>query len=432
MNDEVQVAPEEFREPAFRRASTAVAAAAVLLALLFACPCAIGAIFVARSFVSESKVEYRVWVDASGRVAWCGQGRFGVVQTSDPEGEPVVLAWDSATGETHSLTGCRLATVERHGAVVWLVPMDRGQLSEHPDGEWDSVLVPAEGPFDAVPESLLAWDLTVARREPVASRDLTWMRWPGPGPWSATAVIDPERGAYPSDLLLGESAVEADDRRASLPGNFGTFDVVGWSPSGRYLALAELLDVGAVPQEAFRRIIIVDAQSGETISEARQNASQGQGSTPVWYPDGDVLVWTEHTLVGEAQDASGDGVALRAMEPGGVEVAAFDALGESVSRDWIEAERVSVYGSGPKGILIGLQHGGDNTLWWFGRAAAEPVASLPGVTLATVYHSGSGLLVLVQEHDEESKSRRDSLLHVPFLGDEGRVVWEGEWRAEER
>jgi hypothetical protein len=158
----VEMEPDQPQESQFRRASTGVVVMAIVAALLFACSCAVGSIFVGRSFISETRVEYRAWVQAAQRVAWSGEGRFGVVQTSDADGEPVVVAWDAASNETHSVTGFRLAAAEPHSTIVWLVPITRAQLSEHPDGEWESVLLPPDGPYDAVPGSLLIWDLADA------------------------------------------------------------------------------------------------------------------------------------------------------------------------------------------------------------------------------------------------------------------------------
>jgi hypothetical protein len=425
----VEIEPEEPQESRFRRASTGVVVFAIVAALLFACSCAVGSIFVGRSFVSETRVEYRAWVQAAQRVAWSGEGRFGVVQTSGADGEPVVVAWDAASDETHSVTGFRLAAVEPHSTIVWLVPITRAQLSEHPDGEWGSVLLPPDGPYDAAPGSLLIWDLTDAGGPPAPPVDPGWTRWPGPGVWSATALIDPARGAFPSELRLGESAAETDERRATLPDDFGTFDVAGWSPSGRYLAVAEMLDP-TVPHESPRRIVIVDAKTGQGVAEAEQSASQGQGATPVWSPDGDVLVWTERALTGGARDASGGQPAMRAMEPGGEEMAALDVLdGALAPQEDADTRPVSVYGSGGDGVLIGRMSGGETALYWLG-AVPERVALLPEAAVSAAYTPDSGLLVLAREYDEEASVTRDVLLHVLRPGDEERVVWEGGWYPE--
>jgi len=242
-------------------------------------------------------------------------------------------------------------------------------------------------------------------------------------------LIDPARGAFPSELLLGESAAETDDRRAHLPDDFGTLDVAGWSPSGRYLAVAEMLDP-TVPHESPRRIIIVDAQTGQGVAMAEQSASQGQGATPVWSPDGDVLVWTERALTGATRDPSGGQPAMRAMEPGGEEMAALDVLdGVLAPQAGPDTRPVSVYGSGRDGVLIGLMSGGNTALYWLG-ASPERVALLPEAAVSAAYHSDSGLLVLAREYDEEANVMRDVLLHVLLPGDVERVVWESGWYPE--
>jgi hypothetical protein len=419
-------------EPAYQRASTAIVGAAAALALLLACPCAIASIFVARNFTSTADAEYRAWVNASAAVAWSGDGRFAVAQSSDGEGEPIVVAWDSETGEARTLTGFRLAAVERHGAVAWLVPIDRAELSEHLDAEWESVLVSSSGPFDTAPESLLAWDLTSAAPTPSTAYGTTWMRWPGPGEWSATALGDPTRGAYPSTLLLGESSDSADERLAILPGDFGTFDVVGWSPSGRYLALAEMLDVGADPADATRRIVIIDARNGALVAEARQGASRGHGALPAWLPDSDLLVWSELSDRGTVNGAFDSERALRVMNPEGSETSALEALDGPLPADWAAARGVMVYGSGPAGIVVGADLEEGIELSWLSGSVVRPAASLVGNVEAAVYHPDSGLLVVEGQLDEVSTSRRQTLVHFAVIGDQGRVVWEGEWREEER
>lgn len=52
------VPPAEWR---FRRATTAVVLAAVLLAFLLGCSCIVASIFVARTAVSNTEMESRVW-----------------------------------------------------------------------------------------------------------------------------------------------------------------------------------------------------------------------------------------------------------------------------------------------------------------------------------------------------------------------------------
>jgi hypothetical protein len=66
------------RDARFRRATTAAVLFTLLLALLFGCACAIGSIFVARSYVSQGEVDPRV----CNRVVWeresSGEGlRYG-------------------------------------------------------------------------------------------------------------------------------------------------------------------------------------------------------------------------------------------------------------------------------------------------------------------------------------------------------------------
>ncbi|MDF1543060.1 MAG: hypothetical protein RQ731_00735 [Anaerosomatales bacterium] len=64
------VPPAEWR---FRRATTAVVLVAVVLAFLLGCSCIVASIFVARTAVSYTGTEFRVWSQIAPVTQWHGE-----------------------------------------------------------------------------------------------------------------------------------------------------------------------------------------------------------------------------------------------------------------------------------------------------------------------------------------------------------------------
>jgi hypothetical protein len=406
-------------------------AAAVLLAFLIACPCGIGAIIAGRNFVTESRVEYAKWIDSSHRVAWSGEGRYGVAQVIGADGTPGVVAWDRQTGRASSVAGYRLASVEHYGAVAWLVPVDEGKLTERLDGEWAGVLVPAGGAFDSVPGSLLAWELDADEPAAVPPREPAWVRWPGPGGWSATARVDPSRGAYPSEVAIGASSSEADDRVVMLPDGVATFDVTGWSHSGRYLALAEMIPVDGEEIEGTiaRRLSVIDASDARVVSTAVQKVTTASAPSPVWDEGRDLLLWVDAddgTLSGSP--SSLESVVL-AMEPGGAPRLAGEVLGTGDAVDSEDVRGTAVHRSGPEGLL--LDSAGLLARWSVEEGRVVLSRAVPDAVSAPVYHRNGGFLVLAEEHEGDEARSRDIILHMESDTGEWVPAWTGEWRTEE-
>ena len=414
-----------------RRASTFVVAAAVLLAFLIACPCGIAAIVAARGFVGDARLQYAEWVEASSRVAWSGTGRFAVAQCPSGDGVPVVVGWDREDGDVRSIEGYRLAAVDPVRPVAWVVPIELGDLTSRLDGEWGSVLVPANGAFDAPVESLFSWSLEDGALEPVDSDEIEWARWEGPGGWSATPVAEPPRGAYPSELLLGSTQDSADERGVDVPGDLDTFDVLGWSVSGRYLALAEMLrsrsDAGSDPQG--RRVFIVDAQSGRIAAEAEQRVTDGRGSPPVWAGWSDVLVWVDE--MGEGNGSSPSLDHLQALEPRGAVRPGASALGLPSGAGWQATDRLVLCGSTSDALVLGIERPGSTTVWLARENSTVRVSTLPMAAAGPVYHPVGGLLMLSDESDTSEARTRTVLIHADHVAEETEVVWTGEWRTRE-
>jgi hypothetical protein len=412
--------------------STAIVVAAVLLAFLIACPCGIGAILAGRSFVADSRTEYTKWIESSHRVAWSGEGRYGVAQVVGADGTPGVVAWDRQTGNASSIAGYRLAAVEHYGAVAWLVPVSEGELTERLDGEWGAVLVPAGGAFDSVPGSLLAWGLGADEPAAVPPREPAWVRWPGPGQWSATAEVDPSRGAYPSRIAVGTSRTPTDDRVVSLPAGVATFDVIGWSHSGRYLALAEMIPSDGEDAEGTfaRRLFVIDASEARVVSTAFQKVTAASGPSPVWDESRDLLLWVD------ADDRAPNGSSpsslepvVMTLEPGGSPRPAGETLTIGDAADVEDVRGTAVHRSGPEGVL--LDSAGVLVRWSVGEGRVVVSGAVPDATSPPVYHRNGGLLVLAEEHDAEGPLSRDVLVHLERETGEWAVAWTGEWRTEE-
>lgn len=413
-----------------RRVSTAIVAGAAILAFLLACPCAIAAIFAGRHFVAESRVEYSRWVESSHRVAWSGEGRYGVAQVIGADGAPEVVSWDRDSGQVRRVSGYRLAAVERSAAVAWLVPITRQQLTERLDGEWGGVLVPAGGAFDNGTESLFAWELDTD--EPVAATsEPAWRRWQGPANWSASAVIDPGRGAYPASVTIETTTDPAASARVTLPEGMETFDPVGWSPSGRYLALAEMLpSEGADADREFtRRLLVVDASQARVVSTAIQQVSPEAGPGPVWDESSDLLLRVDAGDGETAGSPSSQEPPVLALAPGGATRPAAEMLGS----DAAEAEDVraaGVHRSASDGVL--LESAGSLVRWSPGAGRTTLTTLPPSTVAAPVYHRDGGWLVLAGEHDASGARSRDVLLHLAGQTGEWEAVWTGAWRDEEK
>jgi hypothetical protein len=342
-----------------------------------------------------------------------------------------VVAWDRQTDEANSVAGYRLAAVEHYGAVAWLVPVSEGELTERLDGEWGSVLVPAGGAFDAPPESLLAWDLNADEPAAVPPRESAWLRWPGPGEWSATAAIDPARGAYPSEIAVGASSSPADDRAVSLPDGVATFDVIGWSHSGRYLALAEMIpsDGEDVEGTLARRLFVIDASDARVVSTVFQKVMAASGPSPVWDESRALLLWVDPVVGDPAGSPSSLEPVVLVLEPGGAPRPAGEVLGIGDAADVEDVRGTAVHRSRPEGLL--LDSAGVLARWSVGEGRVVLSSAVPDATSPPVYHRNGGLLVLAEEHDAAGRLSRDVLLHLERETGEWAVAWTGEWRTEE-
>ncbi len=414
-----------------RRVSTSLVAGAVVIAFLIACPCAVSAFIAGRVFVADSRVEYSRWVESSHRVAWSGEGRYGVAQVIGADGTPEILAWDRQSGRVRAASGYRLAAVERFAAVAWLVPVSQQELTERLDGEWGAVLVSAGGAFDSVPESLLAWQLDTDAPSEALPPEPAWARWPGPDAWSATAIVDPRRGAHPATLVIETTADPAADSTVALPADVSTFDPVGWSASGRYFALAEMIPSEPVEGNGLitRRLFVVDASEARVVTTATQQVTPESGPAPVWDEGRDLLLWVEpgeDTLAGSPSSLE---PAVLGLVPGGTARPAQELLGAEEGPG-AGLRAAGVHRSASDGVL--LESGGRLVRWSSGKEIVELWGIPPDSTSAPVYHRDGGWLVLATEYEADRARSRDLLLHLAGEMGEWEAAWTGAWRDGEK
>ncbi|MEN6430176.1 MAG: hypothetical protein ABFC80_04920, partial [Coriobacteriales bacterium] len=316
MRSGFSMAAQDHGVEGIRRASLAVFAAAVVLIASVPGGCA-------RAEKMDAAATSPAPVATPGAeevvVAWSGEGRCAVVQYSGEDRYPCVAVWDSRTGETRVLERHQILFAETAAPVLWLEPASAG------DG---GATTPADGLVDGVdhrPQQLVAWD--VSRADPPSPRvSAKWHAWPGPGGYVAYPEIDVLKGAGLAAVWFNNAASSGEGAKAALPDATVTFSPIGWSPSGAYFAVEELLQetdaATSAPREAkapARKLVVFEAASGQIAATAPlPPACSGPGAA--WDASVDRLYWPE-------AEARATGVSLRTMTATGTAGDAFDLLG---------------------------------------------------------------------------------------------------------
>ncbi|MDP2182519.1 MAG: hypothetical protein Q8K99_08105, partial [Actinomycetota bacterium] len=346
-------------------------------------------------------------VDSSAR--WTADGKFAVIQTQNAAGTPFVAVWDSESGDVRTQEGFLVATVEKAAPVVWLVRATADDVAEAVTEE--DVFVPGAGPFDSPPRELLAWALDEPDSVPSADVPAKWRAMPGPADWVAYCEIDPLRGAFPAKMLFNNAASSGEGHKAALPEGFGTFSVVGWSPSGAYLAIEELAQMSEAAQMApdssddmpwdspERRLIVLDAASGDAVASVLLT---GGASGPVmWDSTRDVLIWVEQQWADESDSGQPNNV-VRAIEPGGEVSDAADVLGLKVPEEWKNAWSLEVLGTGPNGVLLAAEaEGSGKRLYLIGKDGGVTDTGSIGWAISADWEERTGLLVLEETYGDD-------------------------------
>lgn len=188
-------------------------------------------------FSSDASMAYEeLTSDAS--VWWCGDGRYAVAQvteSTDDGAYAAVLVCDTKTGKTRIAHKTRVVAVEQAAPRLWVAPeADSRDTGAFEDGA-TSPPVPrpldlAGDGVDRVARGLAVWDLDRegTDADPAGPE---WGAWPSrAASVTAVLIVDRSKGCLPSDLRLG--AV-----KAAVPADAGTFEPIGWSPSGRFFAV---------------------------------------------------------------------------------------------------------------------------------------------------------------------------------------------------
>ena len=422
-----------------RRASVAVVLVAVVVALLLCCVCSVASVFVART-AFEGVVE--TFQSGAEFVRWSGDGRYAVIQTFTADEEPLVVVWDRETDETRTEAGYHVLAVEHFGWVAWLVPAGDSAAPTsgrvHPLG-------------DSAPDELYTWDLSESSPRPADNPNPSWTAWPGPAELTVYPQVDASRGVYPSRLLIESQASPGETREVVLPAGFGTFDIVGWSPSGRFLALVERSPITEMPffdegiswwdmlfggsdqpEETGEseevsdtaRILVVDAVEGGVVAEMRGHVGMGvSAAVAAWHPSDDVLFATKINEEAYEADEREGATRLVAIEPEGVSFHAnrFDDL--SVPEEWDRSWNLSIIGAGQAEVMILA----DESIWLMTPDETTQLGHLP-INYGAVWHPDGGILILDEEWSDRDASIRTVVTRFDERGGSRESIWEGPQR----
>lgn len=351
----VPPAPSGPRDDRRRRRTLAVAMALMACAAIGA-----GAVFLGLlGSTDEDSLER-----GATRLAWADEGRWAVVEgvgSGETSSAVSVTAWSTERGAGKAVRGYRVAAVEPHAPVVWLVPAE-GVGSGELTGT-GSVWGARRGPdVDAPPDRLLAWRLD-ATGAPSAAAEARWTPWPGPRDRTAYLEIDVLKGVYPAALLFQSSDGAGEAERAAVPDDATTFRPVGWSPTGLYFAVIEVGHRGDSP-ELGRRALLFSAASGSLVASAAvgypEDARTGDA---FWDREEDLLWLIESRPSAEGEEDGGYGVSLSVLEPREGLAPGRDYGAEPPSswdRAWMPAD---VLGSDEGGTLIHVESEGGPRVW---------------------------------------------------------------------
>ncbi len=399
-----------------RRAWPWIVGGLVLLVLLGGCIAAMWLLGDASGvFDSYTEVDSSAFDGVSGsvglnRVAWAGNGEYAVIQYHRDYTYPSVAVWDRTSGITRTLDGYKVLFVEPNSAVVWLTPVsdEEADMGTSLDGFGDAI--------DQKPERLLAWRLDDLSK-PTDNTPAKWHAWPGSGDAVAYLEINPLKGAGAAVVLFNNKASHGEGVKAELPQTTGTFVPIGWSPSGEYFAIEELLDEAVVSAALDagkpvppRYLIVIDAATGKVSATATLPRLTDTAPLALWEGAADRLFWID------TENAPVDYVGIRSMTATGSSGDAFAEFGWHLPGAFPEAGFASPLGSDSDGPLFAV----DGDIWRIGLGGCEhlgrfgprtgqwnPKEGLLGVTVEYAeYPSGSDAWPQAQITDIHGGARR--------------------------
>ncbi|MBN2823613.1 MAG: hypothetical protein JXR33_10555 [Coriobacteriia bacterium] len=351
-------------------------------------------------------------------VQWSGSGSYAVIQYFDEQQVPVVVVWDKETETTRREVGYVVVAVESAGAQIWLEPMD----------EAVEVYDSFDDPIDHKPAQLLAWKLD-ENEGPQDAPAAKWRAWPGPGGYTAYLELDPLAGCMPAKLLLNNNEGSGEGVKAALPESTGTFAPVGWSPSGEYFAVEELVDgeqTGLLgdftgltpPEQPDRKLLVFSAKTGELVAEAVLPRGSFEAPVSLWGDD-DTLYWGDS----DASQSSMDGtepLELKQLAPGGTAQDVANVTVDQLSTVW---SFVSL-GSDESGALFFTDEG---RLWRLGTAGLTHAGNISYADTGDWDPLG-GLLVTRTEwvmSDDDSEVNAPQVFLLDEHGANERRIWRG-------
>lgn len=351
-------------------------------------------------------------------VGWSGGGRYAVIQHFDEGNVPAVTVWDRETQTTRVQGGYVVVGLESEGAQVWMEPAET--VADAFDSFGD--------PIDHRPERLVAWRLDTGT-QPSDAASAKWRAWPGPGDYTAYLELDPLKGCMPSRLLMNNNAGSGEGVRAALPETTRTFAPVGWSPSGAYFAIEELVDgvdAGLLgdslgfnqPQQPERDLLVFSAATGELVARAVLPKGATRAPLALWGAD-DTLYWADMDAA-QSSDQGWGAPDLRTLRPDGD--AGVVRIPDAISLD--RAYTFLPLGSDAEGALF---YADDGKLWRIGLTGLEHVGNV-SYSESADWDPRGGLLVARTQYDyvdESTETNYALVLLVDGHGANEREIWRG-------
>lgn len=420
--------------PARRRGGIALLIAVVVLGILGVCGLGIWGI---TTFATQTLEEIGLPLGLPGEEYFyypdgafvTYDGRFAIINTSDVAGEPQVVAVDIETGEAREAQGYTTVAVER-APVLWLTPMNAEERGERLDS--DLMLMPGMGPFDEPPSGLEAWELDEGGSEPSPYAPARWRPVAGAADWIAYLEIDVLRGSQPARLLFNNSASSGEGHKAALPEDFGTFAFRGFSPSGDYVALEELTQVGEAeeaisgPEGEFpeRRLIIVRAADGNVVAETILGDFYADIGPAQWAPDSDRVVWVE--LVFDEGTGEVSSLELKGLDPNGEELDMLEVWDIEPPGEWHSMMWAALAGvdRSSEEIVVLTDETSGNRIWTLGPGGITDRGSLPWGDSSASYREGVGFIQMETEFDNDGTSRSTAVTY-DLTGGSRKVLWRG-------
>lgn len=359
-------------------------------------------------------------------VRWTGDGTRAVVQTYAEDGSPSVMAIDPVSGDTIADEGWVLVAVEPTGSVLWLIKSDSEAVIADQNG--DGVLaMQTDGTFDSPAKEIYRWDIGSGDVMPTRAADPRWTDLPGPDGGVARFGVDLSKGVHPSELELESHGVVS---RVGLPKGLETFGVVGWSPSGDYFALEELVQIdgeGVSWTEAFstegpeRRLVIVDARTGEVVF--KRSVLANSYDRPLWDPVADVVYYVDQGSWDEESEQE-PVPSLMVARPDGSFEDAFLALGIERPSSWDGAYILNLLGVDETGVLVAAEGDMNAALWLVGDGVLENTGSVSSMYQPRWYR-GVGLLSMETENDADYTTETSVLVLYDIHGGSRVELWRG-------